>query len=173
MRTHGASTVRNGLRSDGLATGGFDPADYTDGEGNELSPIFGSEESDTPEHCSSCGVFLENALTPDGYAYVVDTLAQGTGRVDVMREWWDYYSGEFDPEDWQAIAEGWVRYALPDGVDAIWNGDHTAVLHFTRPTDRDDFTRGRGFGPLRWGTRGRVLSSVETEQMEGGEDEEV
>jgi hypothetical protein len=30
----------------------------------------GGGEADTPQHCDSCGVFLENPLTPDGDAYV-------------------------------------------------------------------------------------------------------
>lgn len=33
-----------------------------------------SEESDHPEHCAQCGVFLRNPLTQAGYEYVEDAL---------------------------------------------------------------------------------------------------
>ena len=31
----------------------------------------GDSYSDTPDHCGTCGLFLENPLTPDGYRYIV------------------------------------------------------------------------------------------------------
>lgn len=72
---------------------GFEPTDYTDSEGNELHPIFlSNSESDHPEHCGSCGVFLENDLTSDGYAYVVEAHAERPS--DVTREWAAFYGLE-------------------------------------------------------------------------------
>lgn len=32
-------------------------------------------ESDTPQHCGNCGIFLKNPLTHDGEQYVFDTIA--------------------------------------------------------------------------------------------------
>lgn len=37
----------------------------------------GGGEADTPQHCDSCGAFLNNPLTPDGVAYVRDLSARG------------------------------------------------------------------------------------------------
>lgn len=34
----------------------------------------GGGEADRPQHCASCGVFLENPLTDDGRAWVADNL---------------------------------------------------------------------------------------------------
>lgn len=35
----------------------------------------GGGEADTPQHCGSCGEFLENPLTDDGAAYVKEAAA--------------------------------------------------------------------------------------------------
>ena len=51
----------------------------------------GGGEGDTPQHCGTCGVFLENPLTQAGYAYVreaVDGAADiepGDGGADLAR----------------------------------------------------------------------------------------
>lgn len=37
----------------------------------------GGGEADTPQHCDHCGVFLENPLTGDGYAYVREAIENG------------------------------------------------------------------------------------------------
>ena len=51
----------------------------------------GGGESDSPQHCAGCGVFLENDLTHDGVEWVVfellDYLAYNTGSVEVLDEW--------------------------------------------------------------------------------------
>ena len=49
-------------------------------------------ESDTPQHCSTCGVFLENSLTSDGVNYVREAIADGSGSV--VAEWADFYKQE-------------------------------------------------------------------------------
>lgn len=73
----------------------------------------GGGESDTPQHCDQCGVFLENPLTDDGRAYVVECLAsQGDaagyesepaqeGDSAVVEEWRKFY-GITDAEIWKA-----------------------------------------------------------------------
>src|SRR5215467_8720050 len=33
-------------------------------------------EADTPQHCDTCGVFLENPLTTEGYRYVNENLIE-------------------------------------------------------------------------------------------------
>ena len=44
-------------------------------------------ESDCPEHCGSCGVFLENDLTTDGYDYVREAVANN----DAPKVWQEFY----------------------------------------------------------------------------------
>jgi hypothetical protein len=44
-------------------------------------------ESDTPQHCGTCDMFLQNSLTPDGEEYVRE-CARG-GRIPL--EWREYY----------------------------------------------------------------------------------
>ena len=60
----------------------------------------GGGEADSPQHCSSCGVFLENPLTDDGWAYtqrrinhvsdVTGTAAGGAWPGDIQK-WADFY----------------------------------------------------------------------------------
>lgn len=68
-----------------------------DNEGNELGAAFG-DESDTPQHCADCGCFLENSLTPDGYAYVAELVMEwiktGRGNPAVLLEWIEYYGAD-------------------------------------------------------------------------------
>lgn len=57
----------------------FDSNDYPKG------PFESSyEEADTPMHCAGCDLFLENPLTPDGEAYVLD-------QEHVLPEWREFY----------------------------------------------------------------------------------
>ena len=37
------------------------------------------EETDSPCHCSSCGIPLEHSLTSDGVRYVRESVAEGKG----------------------------------------------------------------------------------------------
>jgi hypothetical protein len=37
----------------------------------------GGGEADTPQHCASCGVFLENPLSSDGEDYIRERIAGG------------------------------------------------------------------------------------------------
>jgi hypothetical protein len=52
-------------------------------------------ESDSPDHCDGCGVFLENPLTSDGWEYVRETITAdvAAGRYDSVacREWAPFY----------------------------------------------------------------------------------
>ena len=61
----------------------YDSDDYPKGP-------YGPEESDCPQHCGRCQVFLKNPLTSDGYRYLVETL-----RSIQWGEWLDYYGDDF------------------------------------------------------------------------------
>lgn len=48
------------------------------------------DAADYPQHCGNCGVFLENALTEDGIAYVREAIAKDTGKC--IEEWREFYA---------------------------------------------------------------------------------
>jgi len=68
----------------------WDSDDYPKGPYDD-----GGGEADTPQHCDTCGAFLENPLTPDGLAYVREALAEreqsGRGSADVLATWSAFY----------------------------------------------------------------------------------
>lgn len=68
--------------------------DYGDSDSFPQSVPVMQCESDTPQHCDSCGCFLENPLTPDGFAYVREELRRNTGRPDVLETWRNFYQLE-------------------------------------------------------------------------------
>ncbi len=58
----------------------------------------GGGEADTPQHCDTCGLFLENPLTGDGIAYVRSELARANvgdgplpGGAITLAEWRTFY----------------------------------------------------------------------------------
>jgi hypothetical protein len=57
-------------------------------------PYF-DQESDAPEHCARCGVFLENPLTTEGYRYLNSMITEaedtGAGNDEVIEEWKAFY----------------------------------------------------------------------------------
>jgi hypothetical protein len=55
---------------------------------------YGGGEADCPQHCDTCGVFLGNALTADGLAYVREALRVPVGNPEVLALWADFYSLE-------------------------------------------------------------------------------
>jgi hypothetical protein len=73
----------------------LDERDYDSGE--YPKGCFGSDESDCPQHCGHCSVFLENDLTSDGEEYVKEAVqdAIDSGYTDcvamtIWREFYDY-----------------------------------------------------------------------------------
>ena len=66
-------------------SGSYPQGPYSDGGG----------ESDCPDHCDSCRLFLENPLTSYGYDYVrellLDHAETGRGAADVLAEWRVFY----------------------------------------------------------------------------------
>ncbi len=75
-----------GLPADELDEYTYDSNDYPKGPYAD-----GGGESDCPQHCGNCHTFLENPLTADGYEYVQEALANGTGDSEVLAMWLDYY----------------------------------------------------------------------------------
>ena len=71
----------------------YDSDDYPKGPYDD-----GGGESDTPDHCDQCRVFLENPLTAEGYCYVLDAMAEAILHPDrsrdIVREWWKFYKGD-------------------------------------------------------------------------------
>lgn len=82
---------------------GFDPdneSEYDSGVYPKGPEGRGGGESDTPAHCATCGVHLENPLTEDGREYVGDKLISwlvyGDGDTDTIREWFTFYRDALD-----------------------------------------------------------------------------
>jgi hypothetical protein len=58
----------------------------------------GGGEADSPQHCGDCGVFLENALTSEGLAYVQEAVEAHDadrlglkGNSAIIAEWRQFY----------------------------------------------------------------------------------
>ena len=58
----------------------------------------GGGGADTPQHCDSCGVFLENPLTADGVEYVREAIAYYVDRHgytgSTTGQWAEFYGLE-------------------------------------------------------------------------------
>jgi len=48
-------------------------------------------ESDTPDHCGKCDLFLERNLTEDGVRYVQDYVDTLCGDTDITLLWGEFY----------------------------------------------------------------------------------
>lgn len=76
----------------------FDSDDYPKGPYPD-----GGGEADTPQHCDTCQVLLENDLTLDGQNYVetsiVEHLTTGRGSREVLDTWVEAYSDQLDWAD--------------------------------------------------------------------------
>ncbi len=88
--------VREDLTAEGKAPDNPDDERTYDSDDFPKGPYpDGGGESDSPQHCDSCGIFLENALTSEGLDYVMETLAKEIGEggklAPVMREWVEFY----------------------------------------------------------------------------------
>ena len=81
-----------GFSHEGQSEHTFDSGDYPKGP-------YPAGESDTPDHCGNCGVFLENSLTGDGERYVLDAIRAGTGNPEVLATWKEFYSYLFTEEE--------------------------------------------------------------------------
>jgi hypothetical protein len=74
----------------------FDSDDFPKG-------FSGSSESDSPQHCATCGEFLENDLTSDGDAYVLENCADN----EEYRQFYSYldWPSEDDDEDDEVLQD--------------------------------------------------------------------
>ena len=59
----------------------------------------GGGEADSPQHCGSCGTFLENPLTAEGVEYVRDELVLARldgvdGHGSYSEQWRAFYAAE-------------------------------------------------------------------------------
>lgn len=85
----------------------------------------GGGESDVPQHCDHCGIFLENPLTKAGEEYVKEHVREGGSDVlDTWRSHYDYLFDEDDeepvnvPDDYfDAFLGGYVECALWSSCD--------------------------------------------------------
>lgn len=53
----------------------------------------GGGEADSPQHCDACDLFLENALTAEGEAYLLEVVAE-TRVGPCVEEWCSFYGIE-------------------------------------------------------------------------------
>lgn len=78
-------------KAHGIPDGASDTDNVPDGPHAD-----GGGESDSPQHCDACGVFLRNPLTTDGYEYVRDAIQEhnehGRGTREVLATWHDFYN---------------------------------------------------------------------------------
>lgn len=66
----------------------YDSGDYPKGPYDASQ-----EESDTPQHCAECGVFLKNPLTRAGVRYVAEMIRDNPDGP-CTKEWTTYYAEE-------------------------------------------------------------------------------
>lgn len=94
-----------GIRAD-LTAAGKAPAnagdEYTyDSDNYPKGPVAdGGGEADSPQHCDGCGVFLENALTADGEAYVKEAIEDahgGAAESIAITVWAPFYGFPTEP----------------------------------------------------------------------------
>lgn len=75
----------------------LDPSDETsyDSDVYPKGP-YSNQESDAPEHCAGCGIFLENPLTSEGYDYLREKIAEYDsecrGVPEIIKQWREFYS---------------------------------------------------------------------------------
>lgn len=70
----------------------YDSSDYPKGPFHD-----GGGEADCPQHCGSCGMFLENPLTSDGLDYVRQAI-DGPGKPEVLADWRAFYGDQLQLE---------------------------------------------------------------------------
>ena len=86
-------TVRCPLSAINMLSGLWDSNDWPKGPYPN-----GGGESDSPQHCAGCGLFLENPLTEDGRRYVREALALSTSDPKIIAQWSAFYGIRENPE---------------------------------------------------------------------------
>lgn len=61
---------------------------------DDMTPVFDSEESDSPCNCDICHEFIESSLTSDGEKYVIEECSKKeySENSEILKEWEDYFS---------------------------------------------------------------------------------
>ena len=98
-------------------------------------PVFStSDESDTPQHCAVCNVFLENALTSDGVERLRENLSSN-GNVRFKGEMRSFYGLE-DIREWPTLTSQASAECLQEaitqrmrGVYGLYAATDTYALH--------------------------------------------
>lgn len=60
---------------------------------DDSEPVYADTSSDTPTHCTHCEAIIPHRLTREGYGYVADALAFGSGRPEILAAWRATYAG--------------------------------------------------------------------------------
>lgn len=104
--------IRKQLDAEGKAPADRDDESSFDSDQYPKGPYGdGGGEADTPQHCDSCGLFLENPLTPDGDAYVREKAKEYTTRPDMA--WSDI--AEIAEQRGSAVLAEWIIFYLAWG----------------------------------------------------------
>ena len=89
-------SIKNDLDNNNIGVNKIDPINMED---SNYYPQYvgdsGGGESDSPQHCGNCSMFLENSLTSDGENYLKEMIAEGStnGIQDLIHaEWKQYYN---------------------------------------------------------------------------------
>jgi hypothetical protein len=80
------------------------------GDSDDFPQEASNGESDSPCHCGTCGVFLENPLTPDGDSYVREKAKA----FDAPDSSWDEIASRADHAGQPALAD-WIRFYFAPG----------------------------------------------------------
>lgn len=81
IKTHIRETDSGSIRAGANDSDTWPQGPYSNGGG----------EADTPQHCDTCGVFLENPLTRDGENYVREAM-DNSGDKETRETWRAFYS---------------------------------------------------------------------------------
>ena len=72
-------SIKNDLDNNNIGVNKIDPINMED---SNYYPQYvgdsGGGESDSPQHCGNCSMFLENSLTSDGENYLKEMIAEGS-----------------------------------------------------------------------------------------------
>lgn len=113
----------------------------------------GGGESDSPQHCDECGVFLENALTDAGREYVEEMIAEHKkkGRHDpkLIQEWAEFYEIPFESEEEEVEENPKVNYEVIVGNIGTVHRGHSkqeAEKHYREYVSQSKEGYGRAAG---------------------------
>ena len=65
--------------------------EHPDSDSHPVAYDSSEGQSDTPDHCGQCNLFLERNLTEDGIEYVRDCVDPLDGDTDITLLWSEFY----------------------------------------------------------------------------------